>query len=314
VADRCDQRCLHCQIWQAPAPETGLTLAERLAVVDEALAAGVDEALLTGGEPLSSPDLWPLAARLRAGGARTLLATNGMRLAAHADDVARLFDEVYVSLDGAGPSTHDRLRGAPAFARVAAGLAALRSRSPRPRLIARSALHGGNLGELAAIVAAARGLGCDHVSFLPLDASTLAFGGDPDARRGLLPSEGQVAAFEAEVARLEARGLLDGGFVLEPAAKLRRLARHLDASAGRLPFARPACDAPWWSLVVEADGRVRPCFFHEAVGDARRGLRRVRESAGYREALGTIRAANATCERCVCPKKRGAGPLAGAWA
>lgn len=314
VADRCDQRCLHCQIWQGPASNRALTLSERLAVVDEALAAGVDEALLTGGEPLSSRDLWPVARRLSDAGVRLMLATNGMRLAAHADDVARLFDEVYVSLDGANPATHDRLRGAPAFARVAAGLAALRSCSPRPRLVARAALHGGNLDELADIVAAARTLGFDNVSFLPLDASTLAFGGDPAARRALLPGGAQVAAFEAEVARLEARGALADGFVLEPAAKLRRLARHLDASAGRLSFARPECNAPWWSLVVEADGAVRPCFFHQAVGDARRGLRSVRGSAGYRAALGTIRAANATCERCVCPKKRGVGPLAGGWA
>jgi Fe-coproporphyrin III synthase len=310
VADRCDQRCLHCQIWQGPASSSGLTLTERLAVVDEALAAGVDEALLTGGEPLSSPDLWPLARRLREAGARTMVATNGMRLATHAEEVATLFDEVYVSFDGASPATHDRLRGARAFERVAAGVAALRSRSPRPRLVARSALHGGNLGELAGIVSAARTMGFDHVSFLPVDASTLAFGGDPAARRQLLPSAGQVAAFEAEVARLEARGALADGFVLEAPAKLRRLARHLDSSAGRLAFARPECDAPWWSLVVEADGRVRPCFFHETVGNARGGLRRLRESAGYRAALGKIRADNATCESCVCPKKRSAGPLA----
>jgi MoaA/NifB/PqqE/SkfB family radical SAM enzyme len=299
VADRCDQRCLHCQIWRGPGSSRRLTLAERLAVVEEALAAGAREALLTGGEPLSSPDLWPVARSLRDAGVRLMLATSGMRLAAHAEDVARLFDEVYVSLDGADAATHDRLRGAPAFARLAAGIAALRARSLRPRLVARSALLSGNLGALAEIVATARRLGFDHASFLPLDASTLAFGGDLAARHALLPSASQVSAFEAAVARLEARGDLADGFVLEPPAKLRRLARHLDASAGRLEFARPECDAPWWSLVVEADGAVRPCFFHETVGDARHGLGRVRASAAYRAALGRIRAANATCERCV---------------
>jgi len=88
VADRCDQRCRHCQIWQgtdAPA----LTREERLRVVDDALAAGASEALLTGGEPLLSADLWPVAERLRAGGARLMLATNGMLLERYAADVAR---------------------------------------------------------------------------------------------------------------------------------------------------------------------------------------------------------------------------------
>jgi molybdenum cofactor biosynthesis enzyme MoaA len=33
--------------------------------VDEAIALGVEEVLLTGGEPLLSPDLWPIAERLK---------------------------------------------------------------------------------------------------------------------------------------------------------------------------------------------------------------------------------------------------------
>jgi hypothetical protein len=66
--------------------------------------------------------------------------------------------------------------------------------------------------------------------------------------------------------------------------------------------------------MVEADGRVRPCFFHEAVGESREGLGALRASARYAAALQAIRAPNATCERCVCPKRRGLGPLARAWA
>ena len=37
-------------------------------------------------------------------------------------------------------------------------------------------------------------------------------------------------------------------------------------------------DAPWWSVVVEADGALRPCFFQAAVGDAREGLEETRRS------------------------------------
>lgn len=313
VADRCDQRCVHCDIWRGTS-RAPLTLEERLGVVDEALRAGIDQALLTGGEPLVSADLWPVAERLAAGGARLLLATNGMLLARHAAQVARRFAEVYVSLDGARPATHDRLRGVAAFERLAEGVAALRSASPRPMLIARCALHAGNLDELEAVVSTARSLGFDHASFLALDAHSPAFGGDAAARRALLPSAEQVARFGAAVARLDARGALTDGFVLESAAKLRRLARHLDASAGRRPHERPDCDAPWWSLVVDADGGVRPCFFHERIGEAREGLTRLRASERYRAALSAIRAPNPTCQSCVCPKRAGVGLLARAWA
>lgn len=306
VADRCDQRCVHCQIWAGGAGgRPGLTLQERLCVVDDALAAGVQEALLTGGEPLLSPDLWPVAQRLHAGSVRLMLATNGMLLARHAGEVGRLFSEVYVSLDGASPATHDGLRGVAGFERLRQGVDALRCAAPRVRIVARSTLHARNLHELEGIAEAARRMGFHGVSFLALDARSAAFGGDPGARRLLVPVPEQVAALEASIARMEATGLLDGGFVLESAGKLRRIALHLRASGGHVPFERPECDAPKWSSVVEADGAVRPCFFHGPVGDAREGLATLRSSPRYREALAAIRAPNATCEQCVCPKKRG---------
>ena len=301
VADRCDQRCRHCQIWQgtdAPA----LTRAERLRVVDEALASGASEALLTGGEPLLSPDLWPIAERLRAGGARLMLATNGMLLARYAAEVARLFDEVYVSLDGPSASVHDAQRGVPAWDRVAAGLRALRALPTRPRLVARSVLHAGTIDALAETIAAARSLGADQVSFLPLDAASDAFGAQPSARAALVPTEAQVARFEDAVRAL---GASADGFVAERPEKLLRFARHLRASAGALPFERPPCDAPWWSVVVEADGALRPCFFQPAVADVRDGLRAVRSGSAYRDALRRIRRPNEACARCVCPKRRG---------
>jgi len=280
-----------------------LRLEERLAVVEDALACGVSHALLTGGEPLLSTQLWPIARRFREGGVRLLLATNGMLLGPYAAEVGALFDEVYVSLDGASASTHDGVRGVAAFARLAAGVARLRRAAPQVAVVARSTLHAANVGDLEAIVSAARRLGVHHVSFLPVDASSGAFGGEPQARRSLVPLPEQVSGFEAAVERLAREGALAGGFVLEDAAGLRRIARHLAASAGGGRFERPPCDAPWWSSVVEADGLVRPCFFHAAVGDAREGLGRVRSSPAYRSALARVAAPNETCSRCVCPKK-----------
>jgi MoaA/NifB/PqqE/SkfB family radical SAM enzyme len=303
VSDRCDQRCAHCQIWLGPpaAAAPSLTRGERLAIVEEAIALGVEEVLLTGGEPLLSADLWPIAERLATAGVRPLLATNGLLIGAFAAQLARLFAELYVSLDGAA-ATHDRLRGVPSFERLAAGLRALRAFPKRPLLVARATLHAENASEVEAIAASARAIGFDRASFLPLDAASDAFGGRLEERRRLVPTTEQVAAFEAAIARL-ARD--HAGFVLESPSKLRRVAAHLRASGGAGAFARPECDAPWWSSVVEADGRLRPCFFHAPAGDARDGLRAARRARGYSDALARVRATNQTCERCVCPKRRG---------
>ncbi len=307
VSDRCDQRCAHCQIWMGPPAghQRSLTLDQRLTVVEEALAMGIEECLLTGGEPLLSADLWPIAERLRRAGVRALLSTNGLLLAAYAPEVAGLFAEVYVSLDGASPESHDALRGVPSLARVAAGVAALRAFDSRPLLVARATLHARNLGEFPGLSKTACRLGFDHASFLPLDVASTAFGGRPEARHALVPTSDQIEAFSKAIDGLERSGGFRDGFILESPRKLRRLAAHLRASAGLADFEAPACDAPWWSSVVEADGATKPCFFHASVGHAGDGLRRARGSEAYRRTLAAVRRGNATCDACVCPKRRG---------
>jgi MoaA/NifB/PqqE/SkfB family radical SAM enzyme len=309
VSDRCDQRCAHCDLWQ-DGGRPALSPEQRRRVVDEALALGIERALFTGGEPLLSPDLEPLARRLREAGVRTLLATTGMGLVARAEAVGRLFHEVYVSLDGPTPAVHDAVRGVAGFARVAAGVASLARVAPGVRRVARCTLHGMNLAAFAELPGAARRLGFHHVSFLPIDVHSPAFGGHPGARRQLAPSPREVAGFRRALRRLEAGGAFRDGFVLESPARLRRLAEHLEATAGGGGWRRPDCDAPWWSVMVEADGRVRPCFFHEPVGEAGEGLARLRGSPRMWAALRSIRDGHPTCDACVCPKARG-GPVPG---
>jgi MoaA/NifB/PqqE/SkfB family radical SAM enzyme len=309
VSDRCDQRCAHCSIWMGGSARPALTADEQLTVVEQAIQAGVEEMLLTGGEPLLAPHLCRIAERLKQAGVRVLLATNGLRLRTHAAWIGALVDEVYVSLDGGTAPTADALRGVGTLQHVARGVASLRELQRRPLLVARSTLSARNLHEFAAIVETARGLGFDHVSFLPLDAASSAFGARPQQRAPLVPSVTQIGSLLAEIERLDRQGAFADGYVLESAEKLRRLAGHLRASAGEQAFVRPECDAPWWSSVVDADGSLRPCFFHDPVGDVRAGLVATRGGGEYAASLRAIRGRNPVCDRCVCPKQRGL-PLA----
>jgi radical SAM protein with 4Fe4S-binding SPASM domain len=60
------------------------------------------------------------------------------------------------------------------------------------------------------------------------------------------------------------------------------------------------------SVVIEADGAVRPCFFHDAVGSVRHTtLRTLVETnlPAFRAVLSM--ADNPVCERCVCSLKVG---------
>jgi MoaA/NifB/PqqE/SkfB family radical SAM enzyme len=97
-----------------------------------------------------------------------------------------------------------------------------------------------------------------------------------------------LALLDAEIA-----ALVFDGFIAETPQKLRRIIRPVT----------PVCNAPWVSAVVEANGAVRPCFFHPPIGqvdssttlfDVLNGSRAV----AFRAALDV--ASNPVCRRCVC--------------
>ncbi|WKU48356.1 radical SAM protein [Streptomyces sp. VNUA116] len=123
----CPLRCSHCYSESGRRPSRQLGPPDMLRVADALISLGPRVVALSGGEPLLVRGLFEVAARLREAGVRTSVNTSGwvmnrplaQRLADH-------FDEVIVSLDGATPEVHDRIRGrAGSFHRVMAALALL---------------------------------------------------------------------------------------------------------------------------------------------------------------------------------------------
>jgi MoaA/NifB/PqqE/SkfB family radical SAM enzyme len=89
---------------------------------------------------------------------------------------------------------------------------------------------------------------------------------------------------------------------VESPAKLRRIATHFRAHAGLEPHVAPRCNAPWVSAVLEANGDVRPCFFHPPIGNASAAslltILNGPAALAFRESLNV--AENPVCRRCVC--------------
>ena len=109
---RCNLTCKHCYALSADHHYPGeLVEHELLAVAEDLKAYGVPALILSGGEPLLAPHLWPLATRARDLGFHLGLSTNGTLIdAAMADRIAAHgFDYVGISLDGLR-ATHDRFR------------------------------------------------------------------------------------------------------------------------------------------------------------------------------------------------------------
>lgn len=305
VSTRCDQTCLHCSIWKSNGrAHDPLGREERLALLGEARSLGAQGVLFTGGEPLLCDHIEALARAAHGLGLSVQIATNGLGLERAAPWLEAV-DEVYVSVEG--PETvHDSIRGVSMFARLRASIRGVRALPKRPRLIGRSVVWGRNAALLDETASAARELGLDGISFLGADVTSEAFGGDPSSRSFLRPTEAEVAAMLQAISRLDASGDL-GGFVIEDARKLAWMAA--DFLAGADGRRAPACNAPEWSSVVEADGALRPCFFQPAVSRVGRGvsLSEGRTGPAYRGALEGLGAGNRICGGCVCPKHVAAG-------
>ena len=91
-------------------------------------------------------------------------------------------------------------------------------------------------------------------------------------------------------------------FIVEPAAKLRRIARRFREHLRHLTPHAPTCNAPWVSAVIEVDGSVRPCFFHHSIGNINSAaLEEVINGEAAQEFRESLDMDNdATCRRCVC--------------
>ena len=301
---RCNCRCLMCDIWK-DSKEEEMSYSDLERHLDDIERLRVKWVVFSGGEPLMHSDLFRLCTLLRSQGIRVTILTTGLLLKRNSQFIAQSIDDVIVSLDGPEP-IHDQIRRVPgAFRSLAEGVQSLHRLKPDLPISARFTVQRLNykvLGETARI---ARQMGCRSISYLAVDLTSKAFNRSEEwvdsAQTPLALSELQIADLELATAELLAEWSASG-FVAEDASKFARIVRHFRAHLGLAEPIAPKCNAPWVSAVIESDGRVRPCFFHNPIGTiGSNGLLDVLnnfEALSFRSNLNV--AANPICKRCVC--------------
>ena len=126
----CNLSCTHCFVSSGPGIDRHrlMSRAEVHSRVLEALPLGVKEFYFTGGEPFVHPELLEILEDTLAHGPCTVLTNGTLLTEARIRSLRRLSEgtryslEIRVSLDGASPAEHDRLRGPGVFARALDGL------------------------------------------------------------------------------------------------------------------------------------------------------------------------------------------------
>ncbi len=302
---RCNCRCRMCDIWKRTESET-ITSDALEAQLTSLEGYGVRWVVLSGGEPLMHPDIFGLCRVLRTRRIRVTLLTAGLLLERHAAGIATHIDDLIVSLDGPAP-LHDFIRGVHgAFDKLVAGVRAVRALRFDLPIAARCTVQSANHTRLREVVEAARDLRLNSISFLAADLHSTAFnraeGWPLERQQEIALREEQIAALEAETEALI--GLSQcGAFISETPEKLRRIAYQFRAHLGLVPPVAPRCNAPWVSAVIEADGAVRPCFFHSPIGTIGTGrtvanILNGPAAIAFRSTLNPE--ANPVCRRCVC--------------
>jgi len=305
---RCNSRCVSCDWWKCSG-EGDLSLDEIDAIARALPPLGTRLVLFSGGEPLLRPEVFDAARMFRAQGMTLHLLTSGILLERCAVDVTREFSRVIVSLDAATEELYHAIRGVSALTMVEKGVARVRELAPHIPVTARSTIHRLNFRELPNLIDHAQAMALDGISFLSADISSTAFGRERQpALSRLALDAGDVSEFQDIVEQtIEShREAFESGFVAESPDKLRRLPQYYAALAGAGPFPSVACNAPYTSVVIEADGAVRPCFFHDAVGNVRHTpLASIvsQNLPAFRSLLNF--STNPVCTRCVCSMKTG---------
>ena len=273
---RCNSRCVSCDWWRSDG-KTDLTFGEIRTIADALPRLGTRLVVFTGGEPLLRPDVMEIADLFRRRGLRLHLLTSGLALARHAAAVAERFESVVVSLDGHTPGLYKEIRGVDGLAPVEAGVRSLRALAPSVSVVARSTIHRYNFRHLPNLITQSQRMGFDRVSFLTADVTSDSFG-----RTGVLPVVRQDSPrltltleetneFEAVIEhtlRAHASAFANRTAIPGP-ARLRQFVQYYRAHLGEGAFPEVSCNAPWTSIVIEARGDVRPCFFHPPVGNLR---------------------------------------------
>jgi MoaA/NifB/PqqE/SkfB family radical SAM enzyme len=264
--------------------------------------------VMSGGEALMHPNFFRLCEIIKSRKICITLLSTGLLLKKYASEIIAKTDEVIVSLDGS-KEIHDRIRNiSNAFDKLKEGVRELKRLNPKFRVTARCVIQKENFYDMPNIVDAAQEIGLNQISFLTADISSDAFN-----RPGLW-GEDKIDEIKLSLEELERfkqviEDLINtrvkefkSRFIAESPDKIRKFYYYYAAFQNLCEFPEVQCNAPWISAVVEADGSVRPCFFHKVIGAIRQkdlaGIVNSEESVSFRQDLDVK--TNEICRRCVC--------------
>lgn len=269
----CNCRCIMCDIWKDNQNLKQLTEEDIKDLLATFKKLDTKQVLMSGGEALLHPNFFRFCEILKKAAIKVSLLSTGLTLKKYATQLIDHVHEVIVSLDG-DEETHNIIRNIPgAFNKLSEGIQSIKSLKPSFKITGRSVIHRMNFQKWPAIIDSAKTIGLDQISFLPADVSSHAFNREvlwSDVRQHEVLLERSDLPLLKDITRVILDNYKDDfetRFIAESPQKIEKIYEYYSAFYGLNPFPFKKCNAPWVSAVVEADGTVRPCFFHQSFGN-----------------------------------------------
>jgi Fe-coproporphyrin III synthase len=305
---RCNCRCVMCDIWKANTTRREISAEELSKHVGVFRSLGVKEVVLSGGEPLMHSNLWKLCKMLRDSKIKVTLLSTGLLIENNAAEILSLVDQVIISIDGTAV-VHNAIRNIPdGFGKIERGIRALKKGLPSYPITGRCVIQRRNYSDFIPLVKSAREIWLDQISFLAADVSTQAFN-----HEGVLEGErvNDIALNKKQTLEFEQivkesfstlRNEYQNRFIAESPTKILRIVQYYKALNREGAFPKMRCNAPWVSAVIESNGDVMPCFFHQPYGNIYEAslmeILNSGKSIDFRRQLNVRE--NETCKKCVC--------------
>ena len=280
VTERCNLRCPSCGLATGdivPASDE-LDDATWLDVADQAIALGVRECYLTGGEVLvRRPVVLEVMERLKAAGIRGILSTNGTTLdeAGTRRVVDMGWDTVIVSLDGPDAARNDPLRSRDGVfdeaCRLIEALVTHRRASGPPEVHVHAVISRPSAGWLVELVQLCGDLGVDYFAAEPIVRQSDAC--EPlmldDAARAVLRDQvPRALALAAEFDLSNNLGFLRDAAVVDAPTDTAAL-NAADVGPSTRGFATTSCFVPFHNLVLHPNGVISGCWQYRDDASAR---------------------------------------------
>ena len=304
----CNCRCVMCDIWKGNQNLKQLTEKDIGDLLVTLKKFGTQQVVMSGGEALLNPNFFSFCEILKKQEIKISLLSTGLTIKKNAALLVKWVDDIIISLDG-DEMLHDAIRNIPgAFNKLKEGIAALRAIDPSFKVTGRTVIHKINYLYWIRIINSAKDIGLHQISFFPADVSSTAFNRDTPWN-----DDRQDEILLSQIDLIELKKIIDdilikysndfkNKFIVESPEKIKNIYNYYAAYYKLNDFPYKKCNAPWVSTVIEADGTVRPCFFHEAYGNIKNdplsNILNSDSAIDFRKDLDMDN--NDTCVKCVC--------------